>query len=37
VPTPLRMRDVAKGYVAGYGWKAARFFRGYKHDLDMGE
>jgi hypothetical protein len=31
------MRDVAKGYVAGYGWKAARFFRGYKHDLDMGE
>jgi uncharacterized protein (DUF362 family) len=37
VPTPLRMRDVAKGYVAGYGWKAARFFRGYRNDLDMGE
>ncbi len=37
VPTPLRMRDVGKGYVAGYGWKAARFFKGYKQGLDMGE
>ncbi len=37
VPTPLKMRDVLKGYVAGYGWKAARFFRGHDRDLDMGE
>lgn len=37
VPTPLKMRDVLKGYVAGYGWKAARFFRGYDDDLHMGE
>jgi uncharacterized protein (DUF362 family) len=37
VPTPVKMRDVLKGYVAGYGWKAARFFRGYDCDLDMGE
>lgn len=28
VPTPMRMRDILKGYVAGYGWKASRFFRG---------
>jgi uncharacterized protein (DUF362 family) len=37
VPTPMRMRDVGKGYVAGYGWKARRFFRGHGHDLQMGE
>lgn len=37
VPTPVRVRDVAKGYVAGYGWKAARFFRGNGTDLNMGE
>jgi len=29
VPTTVRMRDVLEGYVAGYGWKAARFFRGH--------
>lgn len=37
VDLPMRMRDVAKGYVAGYGWKAMRFFTGYGHDLNMGE
>lgn len=37
VPTPMRMRDIGKGYVAGYGWKAARFFKGHDHDLNMGE
>lgn len=37
VPTPMKMRDVLKGYVAGYGWKAARFFRGHDHPLRMGE
>jgi len=37
VPTPLRMRDVMKGYVAGYGWKAARFFKGYQQRLNMEE
>lgn len=37
VPTPLRLRDVFKGYVAGYGWKASRFFRGYDRALEMGE
>ena len=34
---PLKLSDVLKGYVAGYGWKAARFFTGYDHDLDMGD
>lgn len=37
VPTPLLMPDVLKGYVAGYGWKAARFFRGYQCHLGMEE
>jgi len=37
VPTPMSMRDLLKGYVAGYQWKAARFFRGYDHRLNMGE
>jgi len=37
VKLPMRMRDVLKGYVAGYGWKAARFFKGFEHDLNMGE
>lgn len=37
VPTPLKMRDVGKGYVAGYGWKAARFFKGYDYELNMEE
>jgi len=37
VPTPLKIRDLAKGYVAGYGWKAARFFRGYENSLCKGE
>lgn len=37
VPTPLRMRDVMKGYVAGYGWKARRFFKGYEQELNMEE
>ncbi|MHB8894356.1 MAG: DUF362 domain-containing protein [Candidatus Geothermincolia bacterium] len=37
VPTPMRMRDIGRGYVAGYGWKAARFFRGYRHELNMEE
>lgn len=37
VPTPLRMRDVLRGYVAGYGWKAARFFRGFDRPLGMEE
>ena len=34
---PLKLRDVMKGYVAGYGWKARRFFTGYDRDLDMGD
>jgi len=37
VPTPLLFRDVIKGYVAGYGWKAARFFSGHGERLEMGE
>jgi uncharacterized protein (DUF362 family) len=37
VPSHMKMRDVFKGYVAGYGWKAARFFRGYDRPLDQGE
>ncbi|MFH1149086.1 MAG: DUF362 domain-containing protein [Actinomycetota bacterium] len=37
VPTPVLMRDILKGYVAGYGWKAARFFRGHADPLRMGE
>jgi len=28
VPTFMHRRDVLKGYVAGYGWKASKFFRG---------
>lgn len=27
IPTPTRYRDIGKGYVAGYGWKAANVFR----------
>ncbi len=27
IPNPMLYRDIAKGYVAGYGWKAAKFFR----------
>lgn len=37
VPTPVKMRDVLKGYVAGYGWKAARFFGGHEGSSRMGE
>lgn len=37
VPTPMRVRDLLKGYVAGYRWKAARFFRGYDHPLSKEE
>lgn len=37
VPTRMDMRDVLKGYVSGYGWKAARFFRGHHAPLGMGE
>lgn len=37
VPTPMRLSDVAKGYVAGYGWKAAKFFGGRAPDINMGE
>jgi uncharacterized protein (DUF362 family) len=37
VPTPVRIRDILKGYLAGYGWKAARFFRGHVDTLRTGE
>jgi hypothetical protein len=37
VPTPLLFRDVIKGYVVGYGWKAGRFFSGHRERLEMGE
>lgn len=37
VPTPLKMRHVLRGYVAGYGWKVSRFFTGHDDCLSMEE